>query len=84
MKEVHNFLKGGNNGNSDLWNWFKNNEKYKNYVRERSKRAREDPVIFEKQLTNYARSFSTAKISLLRELGLVKNKRNDYSIMGDF
>jgi len=84
LKEVYNFLKNGNNGNRDLWNWFKNNEKFRNYILERSKRAREDPEVFEKQLTNYSRSFSTAKISLLRELGLVKNKRNDYTIMGEF
>jgi len=84
LNEVYHFLKDGNNGNSDLWNWFKNNEKYKKYILERSKRARDDPEIFEKQLTNYARSFSTAKISLLRELGLVKDKRNDYTILGEF
>ena len=84
LKEVYNFIKEGNNGNKDLWNWFINNEKFRNYIPERSKRAREDPEIFQKQMENYARSFSTAKISLLRELGVINNKRNDYSITGGF
>jgi ribosomal protein L37E len=84
LKEVYNFLKDGNNGNKDLRNWFINNEKFRIYIPERSKRARESPEVFEKQIWNYARSFSTAKISLLRELGLVRDKRNDYTIMGEF
>lgn len=84
LKEVYNFLKDGNNGNKDLRNWFVNNEKFINYIPERSRNAREYPEILEKQLHNYSRSFSTAKISLLRELGVVKDKRNDYTIVGEF
>jgi len=83
LKEVYNFLKKGHNGNEDLWNWFENNKAYRNYILQRSKRAQEDTKIFKKQIYNYARTFASAKISLLRELGLVKNKRNDYTIIGD-
>ena len=83
LKGVYDFLKAGNNGNKDLWEWFENNDTFKNYIKSRSERARKDQKKFEKQLHNYARSFASAKISLLRELGVVKDKRNDYSIMGD-
>jgi len=84
LKEVYEFLKAGNNGNKDLWNWFENNEKFKKYILRRSKRAERDEKVFKKQLYNYARSFASAKISLLRELGVVKDKRNDYTIIGDY
>ena len=83
LKEVYEFLKAGNNGNSDLWKWFENNEEYKDYIKRRSKKASNDEKAFQRQLHNYARSFASAKISLLRELGLVKDKRNDYTIIGE-
>jgi len=82
LKEVYNFLKDGNNGNQDLWSWFENNQKFKKYILSRSGRARNDEKIFKKQVHNYARSFASAKVSLLRELGVVKDKRNDYTIIG--
>jgi len=84
LNEVYGFLKSGNNGNKDLWNWFENNAKFKEYILNRSERARNNSKVFEKQLSNYARSFASAKVSLLRELGVVRNKRNDYTIIGEF
>lgn len=83
LKEVYLFLKDGNNGNKDLWNWFVKNNKFQSYIEQRSK-SKDNPELFEKQIWNYARSFSSAKISLLREFGVVKNKRNDYTILGEF
>jgi len=83
LKEVYDFLKTGNNGNQDLWDWFEDNEKFQEYIKYRSEKAKNDDRIFRKQLHNYARTFASAKISLLRELGLVKNKRNDYTIVGE-
>jgi len=83
IKEVCDFLKEGHNGKNDLWEWFENNQKFQDYIKERSKRARDDPKVFEKQLHNYARTFASTKISLLRELGIVKDERNDYTIVGE-
>ena len=82
LKGIYDFLKAGNNGNQDLWSWFENDEKFKKYILSRSERARNDDKKFKKQIHNYARSFASAKISLLRELGVIKNKRNDYTVMG--
>lgn len=82
LKQVYDFLKAGNNGNQDLWTWFENNKKFRDYISQRSKRAQNNPKIFKQQVYNYARTFAAAKISLLRELGAVRNKRNDYSIIG--
>jgi len=84
LKEVYNHLKAGRNGNKDLWSWFEKNEKFRDYIIHRSEKAKKDPKIFQKQLHNYARSFASAKISLLREFGVVKDKRNDYTILGEF
>ncbi len=83
LKEVYDFLKKGNNGNSDLWKWFENNKKIREYILQRSERAKADPEIFKQQLSNYAKTFSSAKISLLREFGVVRDKRNDYTIIGE-
>lgn len=83
LKEVYDFLKDGHNGNKDLWNWFETNKKFQDHILQKSKRAQKDNEVFKKQLYNYARTFASAKISLLRELGVVKNKRNDYTIIGE-
>ncbi len=83
LREVYLFLKEGNNGNEDLLNWFEHNKKFLDYIKERSQRAKKNPEILKKQIHNYARTFASAKISLLRELGVVKDKRNDYTIVGE-
>lgn len=83
LKEVYTFLKEGNNGNKDLWNWFEKNEKFKRYILNRSDRAKNSEKVFKKQIYNYARSFASAKISLLRELSVIRDKRNDYTIIGE-
>ena len=59
------------------------NKEFQDYIKKRSKRAKDDPRAFQKQLSNYARSFASAKISLLREMGVVRDKRNDYTITGE-
>ncbi|MBI2176683.1 hypothetical protein HYU40_05060 [Candidatus Woesearchaeota archaeon] len=81
LSDVYSFIKKGNNGKDDLWKWFENNPKFVAYVKKVSSKTN-DPVEFKKQLSNLATTFSSGKISLLRELGLVKNERNDYSIIG--
>tara|TARA_Y100000310_G_scaffold344459_1_gene457339 strand:- start:5059 stop:6045 length:987 start_codon:yes stop_codon:yes gene_type:complete len=83
LKEVYHFLKEDHNGKQDLWEWFENNKRFLNYISQRSKRARNNPKLFKQQVYNYARTFAAAKISLLRELGVVNNKRNDYTIVGE-
>lgn len=83
LKEVYDFIKKGKNGNRDLWEWFEKNKSFQDYIKSRSKKAESDPKIFKKQLGNYAKTFASAKISLLRELGIIKNKRNDYTILGE-
>ena len=72
LKHIYDFLKSGKNGNKDLWDWFENNKKFRDYIYERSERAQKDSKIFKQQIHNYARTFASAKISLLRELEIVK------------
>ncbi|MBM3232389.1 hypothetical protein FJZ21_03375 [Candidatus Pacearchaeota archaeon] len=82
LKEIVYFIKKGNNGNKDLWEWFKGRDSFVSYVKSWSDK-KDDSKAFEKQLHNLAQTFSSGKISLLRELGIIKNKRNDYTIIGE-
>ena len=84
LKQLYEFLKSGKNGNKDLLKWFETNKNFQNYILERSEKARKDPKKFKQQIGNYARSFASAKISLLREFGVIKDKRNDYTVLGEF
>ncbi len=82
LKEIFFFIKNGNNGNKDLWAWFKKNPSFIKYIEAWSGK-KDNPKAFEKQINNLAQTFSSGKISLLREIGIIKNKRNDYTIIGD-
>jgi len=82
LYEVYQFIKKGHNGKNDLWGWFRKNTKFINYLKDWSSKS-DNPKEFEKQISNLAQTFSASKISLLRELGVVKNKRNNYGVIGD-
>lgn len=85
MRDVYNFLRKGHNGKDELFNWFENDERFVNYIKSWSRKAKSgDDETFNKQLNNLAMSFAGSKVALLREFGLIKNKRNDYSIVGVF
>ena len=81
LNEVYLFLKKGRNGR-DLLKWYKENPSFISYVKSWSTK-KDSHKEFEKQINNLAQMFSAGKISLLRELGIVNNKRNDYTIIGD-
>ena len=84
LKDVYTFLSEGHNGKHDLWGWFKSNNKFVDYIKSWSRKAeRGDEAAFKAQIGNLSMSFASSKVALLRELGVVKNKRNDYSIMGE-
>jgi ribosomal protein L37E len=82
LNEVYSFVKRGHNGKNDLWEWYKKNPLFVAYVKKWSNKS-DNSKEFEKQLSNLAQTFSSGKISLLRELGVIKNKRNDYTIIGE-
>jgi ribosomal protein L37E len=81
LKQVYEFIKEGHNGNEDLWAWFRSNPVFISYVKKWSRKA-DDDTAFKKQLENLAPTFAASKVALLRELGVIKNKRNDYTIIG--
>ena len=83
------FLKGVfeelKKNNTDISGWLERNENFRTYVKSWS-RKKEDTVEFSKQMKTVAIMFSQSKIALLRELAIVSNHRNDYtiiSILGD-
>lgn len=82
LKDIASFIQKGNNGNRDLWAWFKENPEFVNYVTAWSTK-KDNPKAFEKQLHTLAQTFSAGKISLLREMRIIENKRNDYTIIGE-
>ena len=65
-----------------MWDWLKKNPEFVSYVKERSGKSK-NPKAFERQLENLSKTFGASKISLLRELGIIKNKRDDYTIIGE-
>jgi hypothetical protein len=84
LREVYQFLKEGHDGKNDLRKWFLTNTRFNRFADTWSKQENMDETTRLKQMTNLAASISGSKIALLRELGLISNRRNDYRIMGDF
>lgn len=82
LYDIYSFIKKGNNGKQDLWAWYKNNQKFINYIKGWSNKS-DIPKKFEEQIDNLAQMFGSCKVSLLRELGVIKNKRDDYTIIGE-
>jgi len=83
LKDVSEFLAEGHNGKEDLWSWFEHDQRLIKYVNSWSRKLGK-PEKLRKQIENLSRTFSSSKIALLRELGIVKNKRNDYTVIREF
>lgn len=66
-------------GNTDIAGWFEKSDIFSKYVRSWS-RKKDNPDAFIRQLKTLSTTFSQSKIALLRELGIVRNKRNNYTI----
>jgi hypothetical protein len=69
------------NGNTKIAAWLEKDEEFNKYVKSWSKKGK-NPKEFKKQIEHVAAMFAQGKIALLRELGLISNKRNDYAIVG--
>ena len=83
LKEVYTFIKEGHNGKDELWCWFRKNRNFRDYIKKGSRKA-DDPEGLKKQMETLSTTFSAGKLALLRELGFIANKRNDYTVIGDF
>jgi hypothetical protein len=78
LKAVFQELK---KNNTHISEWLEHSESFRTYVKSWS-RKKEDTVEFAKQMRTVAIMFAQSKIALLRELGVVSNRRDDYSITG--
>jgi len=78
LREIFEELK---RGNTDIAAWLQKNERFKEYIRSWS-RKKGKPGEFRNQLRNLSVMFAQGKIALLRELGIISNRRNDYRIIG--
>jgi hypothetical protein len=84
LKDVYTFLSEGHNGKDDLWKWFSNNNKFVDYIKSWSRKAqRGDEQALNEQIDTLSTSFASSKVALLRELGVILNRRNDYSLIGE-
>ncbi len=82
LKQVFTYLSHGGVGNK-LADYLKGNSSFYEFARAASKKARDgDMNGFKKQLQNLALTAASSKIALLRELGVLKNTRNDYTVIG--
>jgi ribosomal protein L37E len=82
LYEVYTFIKKGHNGKNDLWKWFRENKNFRKYLEVWSRKV-DKPKEFEKQIANLAQTFAAGKLSLLRELGIISDRRNDYTVIGE-
>ncbi len=84
LKDVFCFLKDGHNGKSDLWNWFENDQRFIDYIKSWSRKvASGNEEDIKNQIKNLSATFSASKIALLRELGVIQNKRNSYDVISE-
>lgn len=70
-------------GNTDIASWLENNQRFISYVKSWSRKAKQERKL-KKQVANVAAMFAQSKIALLRELGVISNKRNDYTVIGEW
>jgi hypothetical protein len=83
LLSVYKFLSDGHNGKNELCEWFQHNEKFVEYIKSWSRKAQRDDLTgFRDQINNLSITFAASKIALLRELNIIMNKRNDYTIVG--
>jgi len=80
LSKLTEFLKTGKKKRQDLITWFMNNKEIVESIRKGS-RYKNDPKKFSKQLMNLCGTFAAAKIALLREFGVVNDKRGDYTVL---
>lgn len=82
LRNLTRFLANRDRRFEDITNWFKNDQAFVDWLRTGS-RYRDDPRAFSQQLDNVARTFTSGKIALLRELGIVSDSRATYRILRD-
>lgn len=82
LHDVFQYIQQGHTG-KELGTWFQENPVFISYVKQWSRQVT-DPDAFNDQLKRLSPTFSSAKIALLREIGVINTKRGDYTIIGDF
>lgn len=81
FNELIKFLSRGKRRFEDIVNHFKTNKEFESWIRQGS-RHRDAPKAFARQLHNISKTFSSGKIALLRELGIVSDSRAKYKVIG--
>jgi len=66
----------------DVKSWLEEDIEFGDYVKGWSRKSNIE-VELRKQISNLAIVFSSSKIAILRELGVISNKRGDYTVISD-
>lgn len=82
LRKLTRFLSSSERKFRDIADWFKSNEDFVNWVKTGS-RYEHDPKAFSRQLENVATTYTSGKIALLRELGIISNSRATYKVLSD-
>lgn len=69
-------------GNTSIASWLENNQRFVSYVKSWSRKAEQEREL-KKQVANVATMFAQSKIALLRELGMISDRRNEYTVIRD-
>lgn len=80
LEGVVEFLDQGNRSFGDIVNYFQTNKDFESWVLQGS-RYKDSPKDFAQQLQNISRTFTSGKIALLRELGIVSDTRAKYKVI---
>jgi len=80
LKGLTEFLASSKRHFEDIADWFKNKKDFVEWLRDGS-RYEDDPKAFSRQLSNVARTFTSGKIALLRELGVLSTSRATYQVL---
>ena len=88
LKETLDFIKTKKNiSYSEIVDWFVKNKKIVDYLYEGSRAQKEkkskDDKDFKTYLNHAAYSFASSRIALLRELGIISDKRGEYNIISE-
>jgi len=80
LKSLTDFLAISERQFADIVSWFKNNKDFVQWLREGS-RYKDDPKAFLRQLDNVATTYTSGKVALLRELGILSTSRATYKVL---
>ncbi|MBI2133629.1 hypothetical protein HYU11_03020 [Candidatus Woesearchaeota archaeon] len=84
LNDFHKFLSRHKRNKDEIYAWFEQYKPFLDSINVWSRKAKiGNQNQFQAQIKNLSATFGSSKIALLRELGAITDKRDDYSVIGD-